>query len=65
MEIIDTSNSKNIFNKGFHSRTQYDQFKDLLDLNINICEGNLGSVVILKNSLNLHRTKKPLKKREM
>lgn len=63
MEIIDTSNSKNIFKKGFHSRTQYDQFKDLLDLNINICEGNLGSVVIFKNSLNLHRAKKPLKKK--
>jgi hypothetical protein len=66
MEIINYKNSSEIFKKGFYDRSQQNDYKDIINKDVNICEGNLGSVIIFKNSHNLHRAKKPLyKKRDV
>ncbi len=60
MEIIDTINSKKIFKAGFYDRKQQEKFKDILDDNSHKCETFFGNIVIFKNSINLHRARKPL-----
>lgn len=60
MEILNSEDSKAIFKKGFYDRSQQNQYESLITPKINVCEGDIGSVIIFKNSLNLHRAKKPL-----
>jgi hypothetical protein len=61
MNILNAKKSKFVFDKGFYDRNQYNNFKDYLDdvRDISVCTGNIGDIIIFRNSYCIHKATKP------